>query len=147
MQTSEEQQRLRHDVERLAGTIGERNIYCYPKLVEAAEFIEESFRQSGFTPKRQEYSAAGHSFANIEVEVLGTTHPQDIVVIGAHYDTERGSPGADDNASGIAAVLALSRLFAQKTSSRTLRLVAFTNEERPFLRTANMGRRGYARAC
>ena len=83
------------------------HVFCYPKLMEAAEFIEESFRKSGLESKRQEYRAAGHMFANIDVEIPGREKPQEIVVIGAHYDTERGSPGADDNASGVAVLLVL----------------------------------------
>ena len=147
MSTAQQQERLRQDVDRLAGIIGERNVYRYSKLCETAEFIEQSFRESGYQSVRQEYEALGQNFANVVVEIVGHEMPQEIVVIGAHYDTERGSPGADDNGSGVAAVLALSRSFAHKHVSRTLRFVAFTNEERPFLRTEKMGSRVYARHC
>lgn len=142
-----QEERLRQDVERLAGVIGERNIYRYSKLCDAAAFIEQSFEEAGYQPLRHEYEARSTRFANIEAELSGTDGRQDIVIVGAHYDTARGSPGADDNASGIAALLALSRLFARRRISRTLRFVAFTNEERPFLRTENMGSRVYARRC
>lgn len=138
---------LRRDIDYLAGVIGERNVYCYPKLCEAAAFIEESFRQSGYRPVRQEYEARDKKFFNIEVEIRGEDLAHEIIVVGAHYDTERGSPGADDNGSGVAAVLALSRWFADKKPRRTLRFVAFANEERPFLRTEKMGSRVYARRC
>ena len=86
-------------------------------------------------------------FANIEIEIRGQDLAHEIIVVGAHYDTERGSPGADDNGSGVAAVLALSRWFADRKIRRTLRFVAFANEERPFLRTEKMGSRVYARRC
>jgi Zn-dependent M28 family amino/carboxypeptidase len=142
-----QEQRLRQDIDRLAGEIGERNLQHYPRLLEAAAFIEHSFEEMGYRPMRQEYEAQGMRFANIEVEFRGQDLPQEIIVVGAHYDTERGSPGANDNASGIAALLALAREFANKALSRTLRLVAFTNEERPFLRTEKMGSRVYARRC
>ena len=138
---------LRQYIDRLASSIGERNIYCYPKLCEAAAFIEQSFVDAGYQPRRQEYQAKGKNFANIEAEVAGQVHPQEIVIIGAHYDTARGSPGANDNASGVAALLTLAHSFFGKSISRTLRFVAFTNEERPFLRTAQMGSRVYARRC
>jgi Zn-dependent M28 family amino/carboxypeptidase len=69
------------------------------------------------------------------------------MILGAHYDTARGSLGVNDNASGMAALLALACSFAHQRVSRTLRLVAFTNEERPFLRTPTMGSRVYARRC
>jgi hypothetical protein len=89
-----QEHRLRQDIERLAGEIGERNCEYYPKLLEAAAFIEQSFEAAGYRPVRQEYEAQGQRFANIEVELLGQDYPQEILVVGAHYDTERGSPGA-----------------------------------------------------
>jgi Zn-dependent M28 family amino/carboxypeptidase len=141
------QERLREDVERLAGDIGERNLYRYDQLLAAADFIENSFRQSGYETTRHEYEALGKTFTNIQVEIRGREVPREIVIVGAHYDTARGSPGANDNGSGVAALLALARAFAEKELSRTLRFVAFTNEERPLLRTAKMGSRVYARHC
>jgi Zn-dependent M28 family amino/carboxypeptidase len=145
--TDAQEKRLRQDIAKLAGEIGERNLDHYPKLLEAAAFIEDSFQQAGYKPMRQEYEARGLRFANLEVEVQGQDSPREIIVVGAHYDTERGSPGANDNGSGIAALLALAREFSNRHFSRTLRFVAFTNEERPFLRTETMGSRIYARRC
>jgi Zn-dependent M28 family amino/carboxypeptidase len=142
-----QEERLRQNIDRLAGEIGERNFEHYSKLLEAAAFIEHSFEEVGYRSMRQEYEARGMRFANIEVELQGQDLPQEIVIVGAHYDTERGSPGANDNASGIVALLALAREFTHKRLSRTLRLVAFTNEERPFLRTEKMGSRVYAKRC
>jgi Zn-dependent M28 family amino/carboxypeptidase len=139
--------RLREDVERLAGDIGERNFYRPAALAEAAEWIERALREAGYAPARQEYEARGKRFANIEAEVRGSVAPAEVVVVGAHYDTGRGSPGANDNGSGIAALLALARVFAGEPTARTLRFVAFTNEERPLLRTEKMGSRVYARRC
>jgi acetylornithine deacetylase/succinyl-diaminopimelate desuccinylase-like protein len=144
---SRQEEWLRQAVDALAGGIGERNVYCYPKLCEAAAFIEQSFRDAGYQPTRQEYQAGGRSFANIQAEIRGQDSPHDIIIVGAHYDTARGSPGANDNGSGVAALLALARSLVHKRSSRCLRFVAFTNEERPFLRTARMGSRVYARRC
>jgi Zn-dependent M28 family amino/carboxypeptidase len=144
---SRQEQYLRQAVEGLAAGIGERNVYCYPKLCEAAAFIEQSFRDAGYEPTRHEYQAHDKSFANIEAEIRGQDSPQEIIIIGAHYDTARGSPGANDNGSGVAALLALARSLVTERSSRSLRFVAFTNEERPFLRTARMGSRVYARQC
>lgn len=147
MDLTPKEEALREDVDRLAGTIGERNIYRYQSLCQAAECIEHSFLDAGYRPTRQEYEARGKSFANIEAQVTGQEFGQEIILVGAHYDTARGSPGADDNASGVAALLALCRSFSHKRLSRTLRFVAFANEERPFLRTSTMGSRVYARRC
>lgn len=88
-----QENRLREDIERLAGEIGERNFEHYRKLLEAAAFIEQSFQAVGYRPVRQEYEAQGQRFATIEVELLGQDRPQEILIVGAHYDTERGSPG------------------------------------------------------
>lgn len=138
---------LRQDVYRLASDIGERNLYRYPQLTEAASLIEEWFYEAGYTPVRQEYEAAEMVFENIEAEVSGNTAPEEVVIVGAHYDTHRNSPGANDNGSGIAALHALARAFAGEPIGRTLRFVAFTNEERPFLRTPDMGSYRYAARC
>jgi Zn-dependent M28 family amino/carboxypeptidase len=135
---------LRRTVIELAGVIGERNVYQYSKLCGAADFIEHTFLQAGYHPIRQEYRARDKIFANIEAELKGEKFPEDIIIVGAHYDSVRGSPGANDNGSGVAALLALSRFFAHTRVSRTIRFVAFTNEERPFLRTPQMGSRVYA---
>jgi Zn-dependent M28 family amino/carboxypeptidase len=139
--------RLRHDVERLAADIGERNFWRYAELEAAAQFLERSLREAGYASVRQEYEARGKRFANLEVELRGATRPAEVVVVGAHYDTGRGSPGANDNGSGLAALLALARAFVDEPVGRTLRFVAFTMEERPLLRTTKMGSRVYAMRC
>ena len=138
---------LRHDVEKLAGEIGERNVFRHAKLNEAATFIEQSFKDAGYKIERQEYEALGHVCANIIVEKSGATRRDEIVVIGAHYDSVTGCPGANDNASGVAAVLALARSFASLDTVRTLRFVAFVNEEPPFFQAPEMGSLVYARQC
>lgn len=69
----------------------------------------------------------------------------EIVVIGAHYDTVPGSPGADDNATGVAALLAIARCFVHEQPAHTVRFVAFANEEPPFFATEQMGSWLYAK--
>ena len=71
----------------------------------------------------------------------------EIVVIGAHYDSAVGTPGADDNASGVAALLVLARELRTRQPRRTLRFVAFTNEEPPWFHGPEMGARHHARAA
>ena len=84
----------------------------------------------------QPFAADGHTVRNLEVILPGQTRPEEIVVVGAHYDTVYGCPGANDNASGIAAVLELARLLANQPFARTIRLVAFVNEEPPFFKAS-----------
>src|SRR5438128_2728443 len=136
---------LKQDVEKLAGEIGERSVPRYAKLVEAAAFIEKSFQADGFQVGRQNYDVRGRTCANLEIELAGTRLPAEIVIVGAHYDSVVGAPGANDNGSGVAALLALGRAFSGKQTERTLRLVAFANEESPYFQSPSMGSLHYAR--
>src|SRR5262249_4653281 len=128
---------LRADVQTLAGDIGERNMIRYAQLNAAAEFIENSFSKAGLKPRRDTYELNGHACHNIEVEIPGKS--PEVALIGAHYDSVFGARGANDNGSGVAAVLALARRFAGKAGQRTLRFAAFVNEEPPYFLSSQMG--------
>jgi len=130
---------LRKHVTRLATTIGERNLDRYKNLQDATEYIETSFKSLGYVPQEQEFKAEGLSAKNIFVEIPGTQSPSEIVVVGAHYDSVYGCPGADDNGSGTAALLEIARLLKDAAPSRTIRLIAFVNEEPPNFQTPTMG--------
>lgn len=136
---------LAADVQTLAEKIGERNMHRYPQLLAAADFIEESFSRDRLQPCRDTYELGGRACHNIVAEIRGA-HPQ-ILLIGAHYDSVFGSPGANDNGSGIAAMLALARRFATRSTTHTLRFVAFVNEEPPYFQTSEMGSFVYASRC
>jgi Peptidase family M28 len=136
---------LRADVEMLASQIGERNMIRYRQLNAAAEFIENSFYKAGLQPRPDSYELDNHACHNIEVEIRGQS--PEIVLVGAHYDSVFDAPGANDNGSGVAGVLALARRFAGKPTAKTLRFVAFVNEEPPFFQTSRMGSLVYAGRC
>lgn len=136
--------RLRIDVTMLAETIGERNTSRYLQLQQSAEYLTGRLRQIGYSVREEPYIAAGKRVMNIEAELKGTRQPDEIVVVGAHYDSVPGSSGANDNASGVAAMLELARSLKDAKPGRTLRFVAFVNEEPPFFRTELMGSRVYA---
>jgi len=136
---------LVRDVDKLAGQIGERNIFLYHNLTAAAEFIMKSLVEAGYDVQRQSYQVEGKTCYNIEAELAGTKLPEQIVIIGAHYDSVYGSPGANDNGSAVAATLALARRFAAKKTVRTLRFVLFVNEEPPLFHTDQMGSMVYAK--
>jgi len=138
---------LEADVEALAGGIGERHVFQPEALARAADHVETTLRAAGLDVRREAFVAAGETCANLVAEIRGTARPDEIVVVGAHYDTVRGSPGADDNASGVAALLALARRLAGRPAARTVRLVAFANEENPFHGTDEMGALVHARAA
>jgi hypothetical protein len=140
---------LRANVQRLAGEIGERNMWHSAQLNAAADFIEDSFSRAGLRTRRDSYETSGQPCHNIEAEISGSEQgsPQPIIVIGAHYDSVVGSPGANDNGSGVAAMLALARQFASAKPKQTLRFVAFVNEEPPYFLSGEMGSQVYARRC
>lgn len=116
-------------------------------LDQAADYIEAEFRSIGYMPTRQEFIVDVTPCFNIIVEQKGTTKPEEIFVIGAHYDSVDHTFGANDNASGVAALLALAHAFHGKPHDTTLRFVAFTNEEPPFFHKDTMGSLVYAKSC
>ena len=138
---------LRRHVEVLADDIGERHVGRPDALEAAATYIEAQFASFGLQPSIQAYPAHGIPVRNIEVELRGADRPDEIVILGAHYDSVPGCPAANDNASGIAGTLELARRFAGVKSSRTIRFVAWVNEEPPFFQTQAMGSRMYSRRC
>ena len=138
---------LQHDVTQLAEEIGERNLDRYPSIVLAADFVENELSTAGYEVERQTYKVHDRDCWNLIVELPGSKTPKEIVVIGAHYDSYLGTPGANDNASGTAALLALARRFAASKPERTLRFVAFTNEEPPYFHDSTMGSWVYAQGC
>ncbi|UCB54990.1 MAG: M20/M25/M40 family metallo-hydrolase [Thiotrichales bacterium] len=145
--SAEEQQihdRLKHHVEALAGRIGERNVWNAEALAAAALYIHNSLEESGYAVRVQAYESRGMTVQNLEVELPGASAAEEVVVVGAHYDSIAGGPGGNDNASGVAALLEIARLLANANPSRTLRLVAFVNEEQPFSYSEEMGSRVYA---
>ena len=138
---------LRRDVDMLAGIIVHRNVQNPKGFHAAADFIERSLTDAGYAPVRQSFMVQGVECFNLEAEIRGLSRPDEIVVIGAHYDSVEMSPAANDNGSGVAATLALARRFKSSNPACTLRFVLFANEEPPYFQTENMGSMVYARRC
>ncbi|AGA34701.1 peptidase M28 [Thioalkalivibrio nitratireducens DSM 14787] len=138
-------ERLQEHVRMLADEIGERHYWQPERLHAAADYIARTFREAGHKPIRHRVPAWDQEFHNIEVQLPHDGVANEILVIGAHYDTVRGTPGADDNASGVAVLLELARLLRDTELGRSVRLVAFANEEAPFFGSAAMGSLHYAR--
>ncbi|MFY9268143.1 MAG: M28 family peptidase [Candidatus Manganitrophaceae bacterium] len=156
--------RLKAHVDYLAGEIGERNFANPTNLELAAKYIHDSFKSAGYNPLFEEFRIGKlpwltkfrtsrnekgflkeiDTFKNISASLAGSS--REVIVVGAHYDTVLGTPGADDNASGIAALLELSRLLQGTALEKTITFVAFGNEEPPFFRTSAMGSAHYVAA-
>lgn len=162
---------LRRHVVALADGIGERNIYRPGSMERAADYIEGEFRAMGYTVRRQAVEIpALPVYAierpvrvfNLEVVKSGVDPAAKTLVIGAHYDTRVGmakwnihgpaepsrvgTPGANDNASGVAALLEMARVLRDTPTANTIRFVAYANEEPPFFQTDAMGSLVHARA-
>jgi Zn-dependent M28 family amino/carboxypeptidase len=134
-------------VHALASQIGERHVGRAGSLPTAAKYIVATLQAAGCDVVGHEYEVTGVDVHNIVSEQRGETHPGEVVLIGAHYDTIPNCPGANDNASGIAALLELAVACRAQHFERTLRFVAFANEEAPFFHTEAMGSLLYARQC
>jgi Peptidase family M28 len=124
---------------------------AFPRELEAsARQIEATLRSFGYTPTAQKFTAAGVEVRNIDVLIeppSGDAKNITTLVVGAHYDSAGDAPGANDNGSGVAALLILARELRQHPLRATrLRLVFFVNEEPPHFKTPTMGSLVYARA-
>jgi Zn-dependent M28 family amino/carboxypeptidase len=138
-------ERARRIVETLAGNFPSRH-GSNPKVLDgAASFIEQEFISLGYQVQSRWYESDGRQVRNIVVEKSGQDPARPSIVIGAHYDTVVGTPGADDNGTGIAGLIELSRLLKEYSNRRTIRFVAFPHEEPPYFFTHHMGSRQYAR--
>jgi Peptidase family M28 len=137
--------RLRADVAALSGTIGERRVGLGRSLRAAAdllylrlEAISRNASPDRARLRREPLPAAGAGAENLVLDLAGSGRGP-LIVIGAHYDSAHGTPGANDNGSGVAATLELAQRFAAKPTKRPLRFVLFANEEMPFFERGGMG--------
>jgi len=145
IEKSQIESNLRLHVDRLAGLIGPRHLQK-PKTIQATiGYIEGQWADMGYTSSREYYDALGDQATNLIVEQLGGKWADEIILLGAHYDTMYSTPGADDNASAVAVLLEVSRLLFQHPSKRTIRYVAFACEEPPYFNVDAMGSQHHAR--
>jgi hypothetical protein len=156
---------LQSHVAQLSGQRSYRDDDTYAALEKAAGYIEGELRKIQASAPRavlreQRYFARGRCYRNLELELPGVERSGrpahsaafENVIIGAHYDadgceSDGVNPGADDNASGVAALIELARMLASDAHPRTLRFVAFSTEEPPFFQTDEMGSVIYARSA
>jgi hypothetical protein len=148
--------RLRADVEILAGTHARRNIFNPLGYAASARYLEDRLRDAGLEPSREVFdlSDGQTTCENVVAEIPSRMVGGDtVLVIGAHYDTIQGTPGADDNASGVACLLELAARFRARSRADslfpacTVRFVCFANEEPPHFMTGDMGSHAHATAA
>lgn len=131
--------RIRRD---LAALVGPRDPSAHLQALEAAgTYVAERLREAGLAVAEDAFPAEGRPFRNIVGTLRGTTAPQEEVLVVAHYDTKPGTPGADDNASAVAAMLETARLLTPMRFRRTLQFVGFTLEEYGYLGSRHFARR------
>jgi hypothetical protein len=139
---------LRGWVTRLSVDIGVRSLERGESMTAAVSVVEEGLKATGLDVRAQRFQSEHGEAINLISEISGRRPELGVVILGAHYDTTLGTPGADDNASGVAALLELARLLGgEAPMDRTVRFVAFANEEQPYFYTDGMGSLAYARAC
>ncbi len=138
------EERLRRHVAALAGEIGERHVWRAAALQAAAGYIRSQLGAAGVRVQAQAYETHGLSCENLEAVIPGASLAGQIILVGAHYDSVAGSPGANDNASGVAGLIEIARSLRSTALKRTIKLVAFVNEEPPFFVFGTMGSEIYA---
>ncbi len=142
-------EQLRRDVDQLATTVGPRNAaQSLSAISKAEQWIIDRLDKVGINSQRDIVDMnGGVQVANIEVTFKGQREPNQIVVLGGHYDTVSDSPGANDNASGVALLMAVAEHLKANPPERTVRVVFFVNEEAPFSFGIQMGSKVYAERC
>ncbi|MCI0670119.1 MAG: M28 family peptidase [Myxococcaceae bacterium] len=137
-------ERLRVDVRTLSEELVPRDAAHPEGMARAADFVAMRLRETGGRVREEELRVHGARYRNV-VATFGPESGQRVVV-GAHYDTDGPLPGADDNASGVAGLLALARLLGERPPPLRVDLVAFALEEQPHFRTSSMGSAVFARS-
>ena len=136
---------LKKHVDYFSITTHPRNFENLDNLNAAADYIHQHFSDLGIEVTEQSFEARGKTYRNISAHFGPKNQPT--IVVGAHYDSCHETPGADDNASGVAGLLELARLLKENPPNRSIELVAYTLEEPPFFRTELMGSAVHAQSA
>jgi Zn-dependent M28 family amino/carboxypeptidase len=147
--------RLEQHVRKLSVDLYPRSFDHFAHLNQAARYIEDQFKAAGAEVSVQDVTVQDAHYKNVIARFGPRTGP--LMVIGAHYDSagtetapmitgDTHTPGADDNASGVAGLIELAHLLGRQAPTRSIELVAYTLEEPPHFRTEHMGSAWHARA-
>jgi Zn-dependent M28 family amino/carboxypeptidase len=139
--------RLRKHVNHLSASKVGRNYIREDHLTPAKNYISKQFQELGYSVYYNSYELYGDKYSNVIVDIPSSNKKSPVLIVGAHYDSVENSPGANDNASGVAALIELGRYFTTTSPKNyQLRLVAFVNEEPPYFQTEEMGSLVYAKS-
>ncbi len=135
---------LGSDLSYMSVGLGPRNAFSYERLQKCAKWIKKRWESQGYVVESNKFSIQGREYENLAIEIKGKKSPEEIIIVSAQYDTLPDSPGANNNASGVAVLFQLSNLLRNFTPDKTIRLIDFVNEEDPFFGTEWMGSFRYA---
>jgi hypothetical protein len=138
---------LRQHVKALAVDIGPRTSSNGDSLVRAAKYIRSVFEEASLPVTEQDYQYYDKRVTNVLATHPTATGSSAYYVVGAHYDTVPGTPGADDNASAVAVMLELARRLSHERLAAPVLFAAFTLEEPPAYLTGHQGSRIFVRSC
>jgi Zn-dependent M28 family amino/carboxypeptidase len=141
------EERLRAHVTHLAGTIGPRHMDAPNAWHRSVTYVHDQLQRAGGPVQREAYPVGQQRAENLLLDWPGADPSAPMLIVGAHYDTVTASPGADDNASAVAALIEIARALAGRSMRRPLRLIAFANEEKPHEARGTMGSQHHAQQC
>jgi len=144
---------LLNTVKTLSVDIGERNIEMITNLDKSANYIKKKFQEYGYQPALNSYQYKAlnsyqhkeHTVSNVYAIKPAKNKTNNVIILGAHYDSLSGTVGANDNASGVAVLLELARILQVEKLDTNIHFVAFTNEEPPYFKSNSMGSVVYAK--
>lgn len=142
MKRAEIRANLTSHLKYLSVTLGDRSVYRPENLKKAEDYVFRTFQEMGHEPRRQSFIYQRREVSNV---IAGDQAPGGYYILGAHFDTVAGTPGADDNASGVAVLLEVARLARSLKPPRPWTFIGFTCEEPPTFFTPYMGSRVYAK--
>lgn len=139
--------RLKNHIHVLAELIGERNSAHRSALDATCAYLQRELTAMGYQPIEHRYPMSIREGVNYEIFIPGSDIRKPTLVIGAHYDSALGTPGADDNASAVAILLETLRDIAGQTGKRTVRAVFYDAEEAPHFNLGETGSIHHAQQC
>ena len=134
-------EKIEAHIDKLTNEIGARDTTATQSY--AADYIAEQLTEYGYEVTRVPVDDS----ENVIAQLPGQLNPDKTFVIGAHFDTVAGSPGADDNASGVAGMLEIARVLKDVQPDFSLEFVAFALEERGYLDKFHRGSRQYVESA